>query len=134
MMFEKHFTLDRSLPGPDHAFSADPAAMAAYVGAIREAEDMFGSGGKLPAGCEAGPRLNGRRYLTAMSDLPAGRLLAAGDIRARRIDPARHDPAKLLDSEWESLAIGRRLSRALSNGEPLTLSDLGVAEVSQTQR
>lgn len=52
-MFEKHFTLDRSLPGPDHHFSADPSEMAALVRDVRRAEKMMGSSEQRVAPSEA---------------------------------------------------------------------------------
>lgn len=42
-VFEKHFTLDHDLPGPDHGFSADPNELLSWVAAIREAHIMLGS-------------------------------------------------------------------------------------------
>ena len=43
-VFEKHFTLDRDLPGPDHWFSEDPASLHEWVSAVRSAYQMLGSG------------------------------------------------------------------------------------------
>ncbi len=43
-VFEKHFTLDHSMEGPDHSWSADPGELAFYVQAICQAEKMLGSG------------------------------------------------------------------------------------------
>lgn len=52
-VIEKHITLDRSLPGPDHAMSADPAAFVDYVTAIRRATTCMGDGRKTVRDCEA---------------------------------------------------------------------------------
>jgi sialic acid synthase SpsE len=125
MMFEKHFTLDRSLPGPDHAFSADPAAMSAYIGAIREAEIMLGDGRKVPADCEVGARLNGRRYLTAMTNIGAGTVIEPAMIRPRRVEVGRVTrPELLLTPEYEEQVIGARSRRTIADGESLTLDAL----------
>ena len=51
-IIEKHFTLDKALPGPDHKASADPAEFAEMVSAIRNVEKALGDGAKKPARCE----------------------------------------------------------------------------------
>lgn len=59
--FEKHFTLDNDLEGPDHRFSADPTAMAYWVLAIRSAFDYLGSGEIKPTHEETINRVHWRR-------------------------------------------------------------------------
>ncbi len=60
-ILEKHFTLDRTLPGPDHAASADPEEFTQLVRSVRKAEVMLGNGIKEAAGCEASTREAVRR-------------------------------------------------------------------------
>lgn len=57
--FEKHFTLDNSLPGPDHAFSANPAQLAEWVRAIKNASVMLGDGEFEPTEAE---RINRQKW------------------------------------------------------------------------
>lgn len=59
--FEKHFTLDNRLPGPDHAFSADPQTLSRWVANIREAHRMRGDGGIKPTADEYENRKKWRR-------------------------------------------------------------------------
>lgn len=122
VMFEKHFTLDRTLPGPDHFFSLDPAALQSYIADIRDVERMLGDGRKVPAACEAGPRLNGRRYLTAMRAIPKGAIVGAEMIRPRRVEVAKMPrPETLLGPEYEDVIVGACSRRDIAAGETLAL-------------
>lgn len=123
-VLEKHFTLDRSMPGPDHGFSADPALFGEYVKTIRAAETMLGSPDKAPTEIEAGVRLNGRRYLTAMTEIPAGEKIEQHMIRPRRIDATRVDPKTLLGPEIEDAVVGARAARAIAAGIAITAEDI----------
>jgi N-acetylneuraminate synthase len=69
---EKHFTLDRALPGPDHRASLEPQELAAMVRGIRIVEVALGHGRKEPAVSEAGTASVARRSLFAACDIPAG--------------------------------------------------------------
>jgi N-acetylneuraminate synthase/N,N'-diacetyllegionaminate synthase len=71
-VIEKHLTLDRSAPGPDHAASLEPYEMAAFVAKLRNAERALGSAVKRPTASEIGNRAAMRRSLVAIRDIPAG--------------------------------------------------------------
>lgn len=81
---EKHFTLDRTLPGPDHKASIEPEELAALVRATAIARVCLGDGRKIPAPCEAGNRPLIRKGLVAARNLPAGTVLAPSLIAAKR--------------------------------------------------
>jgi N,N'-diacetyllegionaminate synthase len=83
-VIEKHITLDKALPGPDHQASADPAEFATLVRAIRTTEASLGNGCKIPAARELEVRALVRRSLFAARDLPAGTALSADDVIALR--------------------------------------------------
>ena len=83
-VIEKHFTLDRSLPGPDHAASVEPDDLMRLVRACRAVERAMGDGRKAPAACEADVARAARRSLVAVCTIPAGALIAAEDITCRR--------------------------------------------------
>jgi N-acetylneuraminate synthase/N,N'-diacetyllegionaminate synthase len=116
-MIEKHFTLDRGLPGPDHRFSVDPAGLRALVDMVREVELMLGRPELAPAPTEAVGRVDYRLGCVAGADLPRGHVLAAADILFRR--PAAGAPP----SEVETL-LGRPLVRDVREGEPLSTRDV----------
>jgi N-acetylneuraminate synthase len=71
-VIEKHFTLDRSLPGPDHRASIEPDELAAMVAAIRDVELALGDGRKVPAAEEIANRSIARRSLVVTSPVRSG--------------------------------------------------------------
>jgi N-acetylneuraminate synthase len=83
-VIEKHFTLDRALPGPDHAASLEPAELKQMVKAIRNVESALGNGVKAPALCERQNMLVARKSVVAACDLPAGRQLGPDDLTIKR--------------------------------------------------
>ncbi len=96
-IIEKHITLDKTLPGPDHEASADPAEFALYVAKIRLAELMLGDGVKRPRESEKGMIPALRRSLVAARNLGRGEVLSWDMIRFKRpgtgISPAQADEA-----------------------------------------
>lgn len=81
---EKHITLDRDALGPDHAASLEPPQFAAMVSAIREVERALGDGRKSPSADELANRIPARKSIVAARDLPAGHVLEARDLAAKR--------------------------------------------------
>jgi N,N'-diacetyllegionaminate synthase len=116
-VLEKHFTLDRALPGPDHRASLEPSEFAALVGAVRRVESALGDGVKEPSPSERRNLPVVRRSLAAADDLPAGVWLTRGMLIALRpgtgISPSRVDEV-----------VGRRLRRDLALHELLDPNDL----------
>jgi sialic acid synthase SpsE len=106
-LIEKHFTLDVSAPGADHAISLEPDAFAAMVRDIRAVEAMLGSAEKAPAGAELTLRDGRHRRLVAARDLGTGAVLTAEDVYLMRLPGDRAAlPARQLPD-----VIGRRLAR-----------------------
>jgi N-acetylneuraminate synthase/N,N'-diacetyllegionaminate synthase len=112
-VIEKHFTLDRSLPGPDHKASLEPNELAALVRGVRAVESALGDGIKRPAPCEQANRLVARRSLVAARDLGRGHVLARADLSAKRPGTG------IAPAELETL-IGRPLKKAVVQDEVLT--------------
>ena len=83
-VIEKHLTLDRNLPGPDHLASLEPGEFSAMVEGIRNVESAFGHGRKEPAESEANTASVGRKSLVAAQDLHSGTLLTREHIAIMR--------------------------------------------------
>lgn len=83
-IIEKHFTLDRNLPGPDHRFSVDPPELAELVRQVRLMSRSLGSPQIAPAAAEWQSRDEYRLSCVAAEALAAGRCLCAEDIAFRR--------------------------------------------------
>lgn len=109
---EKHFTLDRALPGPDHQASLEPGEMKAMVRGIRIVQESLGHGRKEPAASEAATAQVARRSLVAARDLAAGTVLAEGDIAVRR-------PGTGLPPVRRADLVGRAVRVDVKAGTPL---------------
>lgn len=108
-VIEKHFTLDRSLPGPDHRASLEPNELTDLVAAVRRVERCMGNGIKEPRVSELAVRDLVRRSITLRRDLKAGSIVAEEDIHLLR--PGTGVPPKFLQD-----VIGRKLKRSLKAG------------------
>ena len=83
-VIEKHFTLDRNLPGPDHRASLEPEELKTMVQGIRKVEAALGHGRKVPAASEHDVARVARRSLVAACDIAAGASLSRAMIELRR--------------------------------------------------
>lgn len=83
-VIEKHFTLDRARPGPDHAASLEPAELAAMIAAIRDVEVALGRPVKAPAAEELPNRAIARRSLVAARPVAAGERFSLDNLTAKR--------------------------------------------------
>jgi N,N'-diacetyllegionaminate synthase len=117
-VIEKHFTLDRTLPGPDHRASLEPTELVAMVRGIRTVEAALGDGIKRPVAEELSTAAVARRSLVAAHDLRAGTVLTESMIAIRRPGTGI-PPAKLAQ------LIGRRLRQDLPAGNLFSLEMLG---------
>ena len=84
VVIEKHFTLDRSLPGPDHKASLEPDELAAMVQAIRSVEVALGSSVKGPCAAELSNLPQVRKSLVAARDIVEGKIISTDDIVIKR--------------------------------------------------
>jgi N-acetylneuraminate synthase/N,N'-diacetyllegionaminate synthase len=103
-ILERHFTLDRAAPGPDHALSLLPAELADLVERVRTVHSALGDGVKVAQPSERDVMEVARRSLVAARDLSSGELVDAGDITAKR-------PAGGLSPDRLDALVGRRLAR-----------------------
>jgi N-acetylneuraminate synthase/N,N'-diacetyllegionaminate synthase len=116
-IWEKHITLDRNLPGPDHAASIEPHAFKELVHRIRRAEKMLGTGIKQPSRSETSTQQAVRRVLLYTMPLEPGAKLREDHLAALRTG---HEG---LGVEETDALIGRVLARHVQAGEPAAWED-----------
>lgn len=114
---EKHFTLDRTMRGTDHAFSLEPAGLRKMVRDLRRLKVAMGDGVKRPFASEEAPVLKMSKQLVAARDLPAGTVLTADDVAAR-------SPGGGLTPDRVTDVVGRALIADLAADAPITLDGL----------
>ena len=83
-ILEKHFTLDRTLPGPDHRASLEPDELRQLVQGVRAVEAALGDGRKQPAACELNTAAVARKSLVVATTIPAGTPLTENLIAIKR--------------------------------------------------
>lgn len=115
VVIEKHFTLDRTLPGPDHRASLEPDELRHMVTAIRNVEQAIaGDGVKRPSASEADNRAIARRSIVAACPIVAGETFTTRNLTSKRpgtgISPMR----------WDEL-IGQTAARSFAMDEPITI-------------
>ncbi len=84
VIIEKHFTLDRDMPGPDHKASLTPTELADMVTAIRQVAQAIGTGVKAPATSETKNMPIARKSLVARRPIRAGEVFSAEMVTAKR--------------------------------------------------
>ena len=117
-VIEKHFTTSHAAKGTDHAFSLMPEGMRKLVRDLRRIPTAIGDGVKQPLPSEEQPLQKMGKKLVAARDLPAGHVLAPGDLLAKSPADGGLPPYALDD------LLGKPLARALAEEE-----EIGVADV-----
>ncbi len=84
VLIEKHFTVDKSLPGPDHKASLDPAELKAMVEGIRTVEQVLGDGIKGPRASEVKNKAVARKSLVAAKDIAVGEAFSESNLAVKR--------------------------------------------------
>lgn len=116
-VIEKHFTLDKKMPGPDQQASLDPQELAQLIDQIRTVESALGSNEKAPVPSELPVRALVRRSVTTVRDIAAGDVLKTSDVTLLRPGTG------IAPRELESVP-GHIAARALPAGTTLTWGDL----------
>ncbi|HEX2547761.1 MAG TPA: N-acetylneuraminate synthase [Ramlibacter sp.] len=117
VVIEKHLTLDRDMPGPDHAASLGPQEFARMVQGIRRIAAMLGDGVKAPQPEEEDAARVARRSVVALHDIPAGTVLTPAMMGCRR--PA----TGIAPGEWDRV-VGRTARSAIAAGTVLQWDQL----------
>lgn len=113
-VIEKHFTLDRTLSGPDHKASLEPSELNQMVSNIRALQLVFGDGSKTPQISEWDTRQAARQQVVAAREILAGTVLTRLDLTTAR--SGRGLPPSAL---WG--LIGQPASRSFAAGEVISL-------------
>ncbi len=110
-IIEKHLTISRTVPGPDSAFSLEPAEFSQMVAQVRIAERALGKVNYTVSAKEAASRIF-RRSLFAVRDIAVGELLTEENVRSIR-------PGHGLAPKHLGEVLGRSAAIAISKGTPL---------------
>ncbi|BDA79203.1 N-acetylneuraminate synthase [Leptospira kobayashii] len=116
VFFEKHFTLDHNMVGPDHWFSENPEGLKVWVDNIRTAYKMLGTPIVRPTEGELFNRKEFRRYIVASKEIQAGEILSEQNLTLRRVAGGAGLPA----SFWQHLQ-NAKASKKFNKGEAITL-------------
>ncbi|MGZ3863238.1 MAG: N-acetylneuraminate synthase [Bacteroidia bacterium] len=116
-MIEKHFTLDKTLPGPDHSCSLEPHEFKELIDGIRSIEKAFGTGIKTPSESEQKNTYGMRRSLVAKGDIKAGTVLKLEHIAFKR-------PMNGLSPNYLEKVIGKKVKKDLAKDAPFTKDDI----------
>lgn len=115
---EKHYTLSRDLPGPDHKASLEPAELTAFVARLRELETCLGTSEKRPTERELGNVAAARKSLFAARPIAAGAAIATEDLASLRpgggLSPVRF---------WD--VAGRPAGRDYAAFDPIDSAEAG---------
>ncbi len=114
---EKHITLDKKMPGPDHKASMSPLEFKKYVQAIRNTEKLLGDGKKKPTANEIQNISQIRRSILAARDLKAGTILTSDMLCYKR-------PGIGIEPKYDEILIGRELKRDIAKEELISWKDV----------
>ena len=116
-VIEKHFTIDRTLPGPDHQSSLEPQELQAMVKAIRDVECALGNGIKTRSLIEEQILINIRKSIVAVKDIKKGDFLSKDDLGIKR-------PGSGINPKYIAYIIGKRVNDDILKDEALKWSHL----------
>lgn len=111
-VIEKHFTLDRRLPGPDHKASLEPQELRAMIAAIRNIERALGDGIKRPSPSEI------RNRDVARKSVVAARAIAAGEVFSEENLTVKRPGGGVSPMRWDEL-LGRTAARAYQRDDAI---------------
>lgn len=116
-VFEKHFTLDHDMPGPDQWFSSDPEELAEWVAKIKEAHEMLGSGTLAPTATEMKMRDEFRKSIVALQPIKMGEVFSEKNIGLRR-------PGTGMPPEEFDMVLGKSAVRDLPPDHLISAADI----------
>ena len=112
-MIEKHFTLDKTLPGNDHYHSGDPNDFKKAINNFAFIDRILGCSDKTVLECELVPRREARRSLVLTRDMKAGEIISKVDLMPKR-------PGTGISPVYQEIVIGRSVKTDLCEDTILT--------------
>lgn len=106
-VIEKHFTLDKTLPGNDHYHAGDPQDFKKAIHNFQWIDTVLGNSAKTVLDCEIVSRREARRSLVVTRNMKAGEIIEAEDIMPKR-------PGSGISPIYQDIIIGRRVTRDLA--------------------
>jgi len=116
-LIEKHFTLDKKMPGPDHSFSIDPPGLKSLISQIRLIEEIKGDGQKIPQPSEIEGRYFIRTSITAKIDIKKGETLTKDVLSIKR-------PAEGIEPKYLSQVIGQKVNKDIKSDTSISWQDI----------
>ena len=116
-LIEKHFTLDKTMYGPDHSFSIDPVGLTDLISQIRMIDVMKGDGKKLPRPSEVIGKSALRKSLTIKDEMNQGDILTVDNILIKR--PEGGIEPKFLDH-----VVGKKINKNIKSDSLLFWKDI----------
>ena len=116
-VIEKHFTLDKNLPGPDHKASLEPDELKGMVKGIRDAEKSLGNGVKKPTEDEEQVKKIARRSVIAKIDISEGTVITEDMLDVKR-------PGIGIEPKYLDMIAGRKVKRGIKYGELITFEKI----------
>lgn len=116
-VIEKHFTLDKNLPGPDHRASLEPEELKQLVTTIRDVEKAMGNGVKRPTKNEEENKKVARRSIVARVDIPRDTIITEEMLDIKR-------PGTGLEPKYINTIVGRKVKKHIKSEEPISLAKI----------
>ena len=116
-IIEKHFTLDKKLPGPDHFFSIDPPGLKNLISQIQTVESMKGDGIKSPQSSEIPLITETRKSITASMDIQKDEILTKEKLLTKR-------PATGIEPKYLDQILGKKLNRSIKQDTAIVWKDI----------
>jgi N-acetylneuraminate synthase/N,N'-diacetyllegionaminate synthase len=111
-IIEKHFTLDKNLPGPDHSASLGPEELKSLVRAVRDTEKALGNGLKQPTAAEEAIKIYARKSIVAKVDIPRGVYIKEDMLSIKRA-------GKGIEPKYLKDIVGKIIKRSIKKDQPL---------------
>jgi N-acetylneuraminate synthase/N,N'-diacetyllegionaminate synthase len=116
-IIEKHFTLNRDMPGPDHKASLEPNELAILVNSIRHIDSALGNGDKKPSSSEQKNMIIARKSIHLNTQVNKGQIILESDLLMLR-------PGDGISPMEMDKVIGKKVNRDLPNFHKLNYTDL----------